>query len=40
MRMERILTYLRLTRVKLGYLLNFGSVLMKDGITRTIHGEL
>ncbi len=26
--------------LKLGYLLNFGAALMKDGITRTIHGEL
>jgi len=34
------LTYLRLTGMKLGYLLNFGEALMKDGITRTIHGEL
>lgn len=34
------LTYLKLTRMKLGYLLNFGSALMKDGITRTIHGQL
>jgi len=24
----------------LGYLLNFGAALMKDGITRTIHGDL
>jgi len=24
----------------LGYLLNFGEALMKDGITRTIHGTL
>jgi hypothetical protein len=31
------LTYLRLTGIKLGYLLNFGEALMKDGITRTIH---
>ena len=34
------LTYLRLSGRKLGYLLNFGGALMKDGITRTIHGEL
>ncbi len=37
---KQLLTYLRLTRMKLGYLLNFGDALMKDGITRTIHGEL
>jgi len=27
-------------RMKLGYLLNFAEALMKDGITRTINGEL
>ena len=37
---KQVLTYLRLTGFKLGYLLNFGAALMKDGITRTIHGEL
>jgi GxxExxY protein len=37
---KQLLTYLRLTGLKLGYLLNFGSALMKDGITRTIHGQL
>jgi GxxExxY protein len=37
---KQLLTYLRLTGMKLGYLLNFGSALMKDGITRTIHGQL
>lgn len=37
---KQLLTYLRLTGMKLGYLLNFGAALMKDGITRTIHGEL
>jgi len=34
------LTYLRLTGMKLGYLLNFGEALMKDGITRIINGKL
>ena len=29
-----------MTGMKLGYLLNFGEPLMKDGITRTIYGEL
>jgi GxxExxY protein len=33
-------TYLRLTGLKLGYLLNFGEALMRDGITRTINGSL
>lgn len=37
---KQLLTYLRLTGMKLGYLLNFGDSLMKDGITRTIHGKL
>ena len=37
---KQILTYLRLTGMKLGYLLNFGEALMKDGITRTINGDL
>ncbi|MDA0660027.1 MAG: GxxExxY protein [Planctomycetota bacterium] len=37
---KQLLTYLRLTGLKLGYLLNFGATLMKDGITRTIHGDL
>jgi GxxExxY protein len=37
---KQLLTYLRLTGMKLGYLLNFGEALMKDGITRTINGRL
>ena len=37
---KQLLTYLRLTGLKLGYLLNFGAALMKDGITRTIHGQI
>ncbi len=37
---KQVLTYLRLTGMKLGYLLNFGEALMKDGITRTINGQL
>ncbi len=37
---NQLLTYLRLTGCKLGYLLNFGEALMKDGITRIINGEL
>ena len=37
---KQLLTYLRPTGMKLGYLLNFGEALMKDGITRTINGEL
>lgn len=37
---KQVLTYLRLTGIKLGYLLNFGEALMKDGITRIIDGEV
>lgn len=37
---KQLLTYLRLTGLKLGYLLNFGEALMRDGITRTINGNL
>ena len=37
---KQLLTYLRLTNTKLGYLLNFGSELMKDGIVRIINGIL
>jgi GxxExxY protein len=34
---KQLLTYLRLADLRLGYLLNFGEALMKDGITRTVH---
>ena len=37
---KQLLTYLRLTGMKLGYLLNFGEALMKDGITRIINGQI
>ncbi len=37
---KQVLTYLRLTGLKLGYLLNFGEALMKDGIIRIVNGEL
>lgn len=35
---KQVLTYLKLTNMKLGYLLNFGEALMKDGITRLLNG--
>jgi GxxExxY protein len=35
---KQIQTYLRLTGLKLGYLLNFGEAYMKDGITRAVNG--
>ncbi|MFC1652847.1 GxxExxY protein [Planctomycetota bacterium] len=37
---KQLLTYLKLTGMKLGYLLNFGDELMKHGIIRTINGSL
>ena len=37
---KQLLTYLKLTGLKLGYLLNFGEELMKNGIVRTINGVL
>ena len=37
---KQLLTYLKLTNTKLGYILNFGAQLMKDGIVRTINGTL
>ena len=37
---KQVLTCLRLTGMKIGYLLNFRQALMKDGITRIVHGEL
>jgi GxxExxY protein len=35
---KQLLTYLRLTGLKLGFLLNFGEALMKRGIIRTVNG--
>ena len=37
---KQLLTYLRLTGLRLGYLLNFGDELMKHGITRVVHGQI
>jgi GxxExxY protein len=37
---KQVLTYLKLTNLKLGYLLNFGEALMKDGISRIINGVI
>ncbi len=37
---KQLLTYLKLTGLKLGYLLNFGDELMKNGITRIVNGTL
>ena len=37
---KQLLTYLKLTNTKLGYILNFGAEVMKDGISRVINGTL
>jgi GxxExxY protein len=35
---KQLQTYLRLTGYKLGFLLNFGEALIKNGITRAVNG--
>ena len=35
---KQLLTYLRLSNLKLGFLLNFGADLMKDGLKRIVNG--
>jgi len=35
---KQFLTYLKLKNLKLGYLVNFGAALMKDGIKRIVNG--
>ena len=35
---KQVQSYLRLTGMKLGYLLNFGEALMRDGIHRIVNG--
>jgi GxxExxY protein len=34
---KQLLTYLKLTQLKLGLLINFNKRLLKDGITRIVH---
>ena len=34
---KQVLTYLKLSKLKLGYLLNFGEAYLKNGITRLIN---
>ena len=35
---NQLLTHLRLTEMRLGYLLSFGAARMRDGITRIVNG--
>lgn len=35
---KQLFTYLKLKSLKLGYLLNFGAVMMKEGICRIVNG--
>ncbi|MGJ3241928.1 MAG: GxxExxY protein [Opitutales bacterium] len=37
---KQLLTYLKLSGYRLGYLFNFGESLLKDGIVRSINGTL
>jgi len=37
---KQVLTYIKLANMKLGFLLNFGESLMKNGITRLINGSI
>lgn len=37
---KQVLTHLKLTGRKLGYLLNFGEAMMKDGISRILNGRV
>jgi len=37
---KQVITYLKLTKLKLGYVLNFGQELMKDGIARLVNGHI
>jgi GxxExxY protein len=35
---KQLLTYLRLTGLKLGFILNFSAAVMKDGVIRVVNG--
>lgn len=37
---KQVLTYMRLTGITLGYLLNYGEERMMDGVTRIANGEI
>lgn len=36
--LKQLLTYIRITNLKLGLLVNFNEALIKDGIKRVVHG--
>jgi len=38
--MKQVLTYLKLSDMRLGFLLNFGAAFMKDGIKRIVNGTV
>lgn len=35
---KQVITYLKLSNMKLGFLMNFGDAVMKNGITRLVNG--
>jgi len=35
---KQLLTHLRLSKMRLGFILNFGAALMRDGIVRIVNG--
>jgi len=35
---KQLLSYLKLTKIKLGFIINFGAEVMKDGIIRIVNG--
>ncbi|MBF0499661.1 MAG: GxxExxY protein [Candidatus Riflebacteria bacterium] len=37
---KQLLSYLKLSKIKLGLLINFNEVLVKDGIKRVINGKI
>jgi GxxExxY protein len=38
LQLKQLLTYLRLSKLKLGLLINFNEILLKNGIRRVING--
>jgi len=37
---KQLLSYLKLSKLKLGLLINFNEVLVKDGVQRVINGKI